>query len=260
MAIIPKESLKIVSIFPVRHQKVRIQWDINTDQTGSGPFTFNILRSGSYGGPFEVIASNLSDVYTYEDTTPVLQDMSNNIYYKVITTDGLYGSVARSIRHEMPMKKFLIWQKIIRDENVMLKHGQGRQVYVAKRKHWGARCSHCWDPNLNRVLVKNCDTCFGTTFEGGFFEPVLTWGHIQPAIIGVDPNAPTSIPEVETANALLQAFPVVMKEDILIEPDTNRRWEVTVVQPTELLRNRVHQDLTVSRLPTAHVGYKIVTP
>ena len=248
--------LDIINIHPVTHQSYYVQWDIDVSQAGPGPFTFKLFRSGSPRGPWTEVATGLTG-YTHQDTFPLLQGMNKDLYYKVETTDGSIKSLPRHTQRGLPRKKFLIIRKIMKDELKMLRAGNGTKVFVVKKRHWGTRCLECYDVCTGHVVKKNCGACFGTTFENGYFDPIEVLSAIKPTMLGTDYTAQTSVPEVDTANAFLQAFPTVIKGDFLVEFEVNKRWEVTAVTPTEILRNTVHQDLTMTRLPTSHEIYKV---
>jgi len=251
-----RTSLDIINIHPVTHQSFYIQWDIDVSQTGPGPFTFTLQRSGSPHGPWVDVATNLTS-YIYQDTFPLLHGMNKDLYYRIQTTDGTIKSLPASSLRGLPRKKYLIIRKIMKDEMKMLRAGNGTKVYVVKKRHWGPRCLKCYDPVSGHVVKKGCGACYGTSFENGYFDPIEVLSAIKPTMVGTDFTLQTSVPEVDTANAFLQAFPTVIKGDFIVEFEVNKRWEVTVVTPTEILRNTVHQDLTMSRLPSSHEIYRV---
>lgn len=260
MTVTTRTALEIVSVYPDVGRKVRVQWQIDTSQVGLGPFTFTLFRSGSPQGPWDTVASGLSNVYVYDDTLPLLYGINKDVFYQVEASPGNIGSLPRSVLNNVDRKKYLLIRKIQRDEQVMLRKGNGTEVYVIKKRHFGPRCTDCWDKRSGIVLRKDCGTCGGTSFEAGFFTPVKTFAKVTPSTEGIDLTAPTSTPETEVAQAMLQAFPLVSRSDILVEPETNKRWEITVVQPTEILRVPVHQDLTMSRLEIDHPVFKVALP
>lgn len=248
--------LDVINIHPVEHQSFHVQWSIDVSQAGPGPFTFTLYRGGSPRGPWTVVAENLTD-YVHLDTFPLLQGMNKDLYYRVETTGGDIKSLPANSSRGLPRKKYLIIRKIMKDELKMLRAGNGTKVYIVKKRHWGPRCEKCYDPATGHVVKKNCGPCYGTSFEGGYFEPIELLSAIKPTLVGTDFSSQTSVPEVDTANAFLQAFPTVIKGDFLVEFEVNKRWEVTAVTPTEILRNPVHQDLTITRLPTSHEIYRV---
>lgn len=251
-------EIKIIAVYPTANMHFFLQWEVTDAYISSGPFNFKIYRSGSPEGPWELIKDNAGAVYSYEDVKPEVQGMNTDVWYKV--TSGALSSVPRSVLHEMPKRQYLIWRKMVRDEDVMLRKGNGRLLAIAKRKHWGVRCTECWDSRSGKIIKKLCLSCFGTAFEGGYFSPIDLWGTIKPGTPGTDFSTESSVPEVETCTMMVQYYPVVRRGDIIIEKEVNRRWEITVEQSTELLRNPVHQDITISRLPINHMIYSLVIP
>ena len=250
-----RTALTIIAVYPDVDQKIRVQWEVDTFEMGTGPFTFSLYRSGSPEGPWDLLSNSLVNVFTYDDTGPLLSGLFKDVFYKVET--DVWGSLPRSITNNLGRRKFLLVRKMINDERIMLRAGQGTSLLVVKKKHFGVRCRTCFDKRTNQVIKSQCGDCYGTTFEGGYFTPIKTSGHIKPSAPGTDGTAQTATPEIDSANAMLQAFPNVIRGDFLIEPEVNIRWEIVSVQPTEIKRTTVHQDLTLSRLPRTHPVYKV---
>ena len=252
-------ALQIVNIHPVENKFFRIQWEIDVDQTGPGPFTFDLHRSGAERGPWDQIATGLTGI-TFDDNYPLLHGMSKDTFYYVEASPGGFKSLPTKWGRRLPKAKRAIVQKIINDERLLLVHGMGSPAYIVKRRQWGERCKKCWDPGSGQVIKSKCGACYGTSFEQGFLTPIDTLMHIKPSMPGSDPGSETSSPEVENAQGFMQAFPSVSRGDFVVEPYMNKRWEVIAVTPTEILRTTVHQDITLSRLPTAHVIYTVEVP
>lgn len=250
-------GIRIIQIYPNGNLSFHVQWEVDSNSAGAGPFNFTVKRSGSREGPFETVAENLGEVYTYTDTLDLLHGMDKSLYYQITEPAKSFESAPSSSELGLPRNRFLIRRKMIRDAAVMLKKGNGIQLQVIKKKHWGTRCPDCYEPKTGRLLLKNCETCFGTSFSGGYFTPISTLGIIRPTAVGTDGTADGSIPEVSTTNAMLQAHPIIKRGDIVVEVEVNNRWEVVSVQDTEILRNTVHQDITITRLPTSHIAYTL---
>lgn len=83
-------KILINKITPWPPTLVRLQWELR-DVNKSGAFGFGVERSGSPSGPWDVVTSSLTDVYTYDDTlsTPGQGRETNtlslvrDIYYRV---------------------------------------------------------------------------------------------------------------------------------------------------------------------------------
>jgi hypothetical protein len=221
-----------------------------------GTLTFKVELSGSPKGPWEIVGENLTNTLVFEDTNYKTFGAMKDRYYRVSTQDGAFVSDPHPVLGGMRKQQFLISRKIFNDELVLLKKGIGIRMAVIKRRHWGERCE-CVDPLTNLSVNSDCPLCFGTKVLQGYYEPIMTWGHIQPASIGTDYDAQAAAPEVENTNAFLLSFPLVYKDDILVELETNRRWLIVSTKQTELLRNAVHQDILISRLSVEDPAYKL---
>ena len=251
-----RSHIYIERIAPYSRKSTVIQWEISEKYRGSGSLTFKIELSGNPQGPWELLAENLVDKLVYEDTNFKTSGALKDRYYRVSFQDGSGVSDPKSIFGYMPKKQYLIARKIFNDELVMLKKGNGIKIAVVKRQHWGTRCV-CVDPMTKQVMDPDCQICHGTKIEQGYYDPINTWGKLAPAPIGTDYGTQTSVPEIENSQFMLLSFPLVYKDDILVELDINRRWVVVSSQSTELRRNAVHQEVRVSRLPIYHPAYDL---
>jgi hypothetical protein len=250
-------GVQIVQIFPNGKESFHLQWEVDESTINAAPFNWTLLRAGSPQGPWTTAQADLGNVFTADDTFSLAQGMNKDVFYKIVDPVKGIESGPRSLMPGLPIKKYLIWRKMVNDQRVLLKKGMGIRMYVLKRKHFGPRCTVCWDKKTGRILVKDCEACFGTSFTGGYYSPIEIYGHLKPAPVGTDHLADTNIPEVQNTNGYFLAYPLIKKGDIVVEQEVNLRWEVVSAVDTQLLRNPVHQDVTLSRLGTANVVYKV---
>ena len=251
-----RSHIYIERIAPYSRKSTVIQWEVSTKYRASGALTFKIELSGNPLGPWELLAENLVDKLVYEDTNFKTDGGLKDRYYRVSFQDGSEVSDPKSIFGYMPKQQYLIARKIFNDEMVLLKKGNGIPISVIKRKHWGDRCT-CVDPITKQVMDPNCQICHGTKIVQGYYDSINTWGKLNPAAMGTDYGTHGPIQEIENSQFMLLSFPLVYKDDILVEIDINRRWTVVSSQSTELRRNAVHQEVLVSRLPVYHSAYDL---
>ncbi len=249
-------DITIERVAPYGRQSTVVQWSPGENIRSAGSLNFSVYMSGNPGGPWELLAENLVDTLVYEDVEHKTYSGLKDRYYKVTANDGTFESKPHPIVGHINKQKYLISRKIFNDELIMLSKGNGIRMAVIKRKHWGERCS-CVDPATKVVVKPNCEICQGTKIIQGYFKPMYVWGHVQPSSLGTDVTPPTSVPEIETTQAMLLSFPIVFKDDILVEMDTNKRWLVVSSKNTELVRNPVHQDIVMSRLPVDDAAYNL---
>ena len=248
---------KVTPIFPARNF---VQWTV--EDPDNVILQFEVLRSGSPGGPFEIISDILLDsVYFYTDTSPHNYGLTTRIWYRVkaIPTSGVpnavlsdpvsAGALARDTRAK-------IARKARYDLGVGLQRLNGVEMYVLKRKRFGQRCSTCYNEETKDVVISHCAECYGTSFDGGYHTPLQVWGKFDPAVVhaAFDRSGDT---EMAVHGITMQDYPEVEADDVLVERRTNRRFIVQKKVPTEASRIPVHQDLQVSELSRSAVEYAV---
>ena len=150
----------------------------------------------------------------------------------------------------------LVQRAIQRRAIINLQFFSGVQFAVLKQKHFGKRCVVCFDPATKSILISACKNCYGTGWEGGFYEPILTVGKISEAPLQAQ-TEPMAQTEIVASTIELLDFPRLEKKDILIELDNNRRWIVDLVADRMLRRRRITQTVQCKELGRTAVAYNV---
>jgi len=120
-------------------------------------------------------------------------------------------------------------------EDLLYQHYQGEPCLIIKRKSFGARCPDCWSPERQTSLVSHCDTCQGTGFVVGYYQPIP----IQVSFDS-DPKKSDSQKEWEnvydTKRARLSNYPLVRPKDLIVNMDDFKRYVISHVETTKLPR------------------------
>ena len=262
------EIRNVVALFP---RRVFLQWDL-TDPTETGSYTFTVERSGSSNGPWEALATGAQNTYNYIDDltqadgdspdTPHLFSLQRQIYYRVtaIPPSGCANqavSIVHGIEPEIPPVQRGLRRKLRYEEYRLWKAYSGVQVALLKRRSWGDRCTTCYDALTRTVLHEHCSVCYGTSFVGGYWDPVITFARIHPPhnITAQTTQRDTN----ESSQHLLTLLDVPSLEDgdLIVEIETNQRHIVRRQTQTELKRRSVHQQVTTSLLQRGAVEYEI---
>ncbi len=293
-------SVQIESILPAARDEVYIQWAVDVDALAPSPTLFQVERSGSPGGPWEVRATGL-DALVYVDVFADAPDSSSEenllkltreVWYRIGTTQAglpiaysaptdLFGHTPFQIgedpvlgtrvdggsSHPLPHTPFdsrsglqkrlvLIQHSVARNVAIALENFNGVQVALLKRRQFGARCTVCFVKGSNSTLLSHCPQCYGTSYSGGYFTPILTLGRMidEPVQGG---TAPSGTIQVQHASFELLNFPLVHKDDILVEIDANRRWILTPTHTRSLRRRTITQHVRCSELGRSSVAFKL---
>ena len=154
------------------------------------------------------------------------------------------------------VRRRLYKRKMLRDMYLMLKHLNGVEYALLKRRHFGTRCTNCFDPTTRTVLASHCTRCFGTSWIDGYFSPVYILGRRLTSQIQSE-LTPHDKADVNLTRIQVLDFPKIEEGDLLVERKHNSRFLVKQRYSTFLKTVTVHQTLTVSELSRAAVEYKI---
>lgn len=159
-------------------------------------------------------------------------------------------------RPRIERRLFLLRRKILRDEYVRLKKLVGIEFYLLKRRHFGTRCTNCYDPYTREVTISHCSECYGTSWIGGYFNPVEILGAPQESQVQSD-LSPQTKDDIRMSQIQLLDFPRIDEGDLLIEKAHNRRFLVKRRYYTTLKRISVHQTVSVSELERQAKEYMV---
>jgi hypothetical protein len=220
------------------------------------------------------------DIYYRVKVTPP-SGAPNAVYSPIINLDGLVeheildaepGNPARPVPMNQsepdPRRRItafprteagrlrLYKRKILRDRYIMLSQLNGIKFFLLKKRHFGTRCVVCYDPNTRSISNSNCPDCYGTSWVGGYYDPVEVLGRRVASEIKSN-LSPQAEDDLNFTEIELLDFPRVDHGDILIERAHNRRWLVRKRKVVTLKTIVVHQNAIVSELPRTAVEYKI---
>ncbi len=265
------EIVRSTALFP---SSVFVQWNVLPDDGEIiGDFYITVDRSGGPEGPWETIAVSLKNTYHFLDdkfnlppkakTTDVkegvnLFSLSRTLYYRVSATDNNDSPSATSdatpVEPGLDTRTRLLKRKILHDEAIGFRRLNGIQLYVMKRRRWGTRCQDCFDPATKESVLEHCKTCFGTTYQYGYWAPVLIRGRRDTAPVQTQMTAHGPSDRAATTFIVLD-YPHLERGDVIVDLRRNDRWLVEIVAPTELKSVTVHQELTCSLLGRNSVEY-----
>lgn len=159
---------------------------------------------------------------------------------------------------DVPRREFGMAAVILRDEFTILR--LCLPIKIARLRHGGARCQKCSDKQTGQRLATTlCAHCFGTGFAGGFHAPVDSFMRkldISQKAVAAKPDGNGTL-DMQGVKMRTLALPLLEKEDMVVEPDADRRHLVDVVD-VHYVNGRfpVLQEATLTLLPRTDVRYK----
>lgn len=251
---------------PSASSGVFVQWDVTQVPTGSSDLSFKLERAGGPEGPFEVVMDGIQDYHFFdkhlESTTPSreaqnLLSFHRDLYYRVTATAGATTVTnLRVVGDGLPRRQMLLRRKMQRDFSVALRVGSGVPLAILKRRHWGCRCTACFDRLTKAVTNSKCTTCFGTGYVSGYHTPVKILGKKGTTAPDVQ-VAPHGRVETNNIELTILDYPLLAVDDVIAELNTDRRYVVNKVTRTELRGVPVHTKLSMSELARDSIEYRL---
>lgn len=256
------EIIRVVSVWP---RRVYVQWQLRKPSSATG-YVFDVYRSGSPKGDWQLVGEELTDTYHYIDenfpapstrTAADLYALRRTIYYKVVvahTVDGATETI-KNIEGGLDRRRRGILQKLRRDAGVALRKGQGTEFAVLKRRWWGAKCSCRSKTGL--TTRSHCNDCHGTGIVAGYWEPVYGFAKRGAAPVNTRIESAGKT-ETHRISVIMLDIPQVHADDVLVFIRDDKRYIVLSVVTTELQTVTVHQELLVSELARSAVEYDVL--
>lgn len=277
------------------NQSVLLAWSIRSpDSSSLSSVVFSVDRSGASSGPWETIANSVSSPF-FEDVSSGsvnLISLRREIWYRVRATlanmDEVTSQAMSSLNAEVQTYAFtqpvgltptagdhhaetpnlfegrtaldkrlaLVGRAVRRYAAINLRMFVGVPCALLKRKHFGPRCE-CYNPDTNTSRSSKCTKCYGTTYDGGYWTPILIDVRITPAPrqTSIQPEGTSSI---QQAQVELVSYPALEQDDIIVEFSTGKRWVVQdKMRHASLHRTEITQHWTCSELSRAASAYRV---
>lgn len=259
-------KVRVVMVRPAPPRGYLVQWSLKDPPVGA--VTFTVERSGGPGGPWEPVTANAVNQYAFFDPLPQPVDTDpaevlrlnqfrffQAVYYRVTATHG--GSTSSDVFELGPQARGKISgmrRKAARDVRVALVKFSKMPCVLLKKRVWGPRCPICYDPRTKAVTRGGCKTCYGTSFEGGFWAPVPFPARRQ----GGEAAAVTGQPKSDVRKFHLVApdFPKVDEGDVVVSLRTADRYRIDAETSSDLQDEPMYQSFTVTVLDRSDVVYQ----
>jgi len=253
-------QVTVQKVTPLYPHDVFVQWTI--EDPSNRLAKFEVLRSGSPGGPFEGVSGELSDdTFFYVDKGVGHKALTTKMWY-VVKASPLHGSLdavlsaPRGAEYSEEPVRGRIARKARYDLDLSLKRFNGVRILILKKRRNGLRCTTCYNEVTKESVLSHCGECYGTTYSKGYYSPVEAYGKFDPSLVTRSVNLGGES-EVSMHGITILDYPVVEIDDIVVEVQTNQRYLVKRKMSTEAKRVLVHQDLQISELSRSAVEYTI---
>lgn len=247
-----------VSLYPHWYSEISMEWEIPKEWVGAA---FNIYLKPGGSESYVKLNSTPTTNPFYSDSTTREYSKASEAFY-VIEAILPSGLTVRSMPITWEYKRRgridKIANEIQRREYMLLSKFVGVKSFFFRKKNYGIRCPRCWNPTLEKVMDDHCEVCYGTSWEGGFWDPIPIF--IQWDTTKVDKQKGYSgIIEPLALGGWTISYPTITSEDVIIRSGSWGAYRVISCNPTELQTKAVRQIMTLTHLEKFDVENKLVS-
>ena len=233
-----------------------ISWELSPTQEDVFDYNFQVLRSESPSGPWDVLSgpTPVQDLYYFVDNAIYIGDRYRTLHYLIRVTHLASGDVEDFGPVMKEPEADLIALELRRHMQLLLHEYAGRKCWILPVRTFGKRCE-CWDPRLFKRTRSRCELCFDTSYVRGYMSPIEVWMMIDPSP-KTEQTTNVGAQQQSNTTARVGYYPPLKPRDVIIEGE-NRRWRVVQVTMTEQNRAPVHQELQLHEIPQRDIEYAI---
>jgi hypothetical protein len=250
--------------WPLINGGTRVEWTLHPQFGDPEPHVFQ-LQFGRTGNP---LADDWTDVglpvvntyWAVDDEKRVFGTTQWTHYRVVVTTaQRTFASKPTPLFGSLPKRQWRIAKEIERLELLRLRKEAGQEGYLLKRRLFGTPCT-CLDGQTEEVANPQCETCYGTGFVSGYYDPYPCF-YAELGLSGTNNrlDGGQSRGTVDDANrtwARMLNSPQIFSHDVWVDRDTDNRWEIHGISNiAEVNGVPVVVKAELRRLPYSHAIY-----
>lgn len=232
-----------------------VSWTVRTTFEDIFNYTFQVTRSEGPEGPFTPVTEEFEDHYLFLDNNIRFMHEERTYYYKLVVREKRTGESKEFGPTYRTPDADLIAIELRKHMNLLFREFIGRRCWVFPARTFGSRCRECWDPSLQKRTKSQCLTCYDTGFTGGYLRPIEAWVSIDPYPKS-EQNTNVGPLQQRDTTGRVGYWPPLKPRDVIVEAE-NQRWRVVNVSTTQQLRAPVHQEISLHKIPTSDIEYKI---
>lgn len=250
---------------------VTLDWTYASTTDDLATWTVYVLRSESWGGPYQLVSPGMvaADHTSFTDRGVNLLSKFRDLFWRIRAVNGgttrEFGSedfakyLAGDITHvggvtlEAPPDMDVLEA---RDRiQCVLSAEDGREVVALNRKSYGQYCPDCYNMLQRRRTRSRCETCFDTSYAGGYWRPQRT------RMMEFNPDGKQralGLMELEPNQKrfMFNYAPRLGLGDVVVEI-RGKRWRVDRIDETDARTALVYQLVTMHELSKDQIEYDI---
>lgn len=206
-----------------------IRWDVDPYYCNR-EFIFEVLVGSNPSAGFSKIGETRVPYFLDSDGPSRRHNRLDEVYYAIRSIDSknsINFSAPQRVGSNWTKQDWILARQIAREENVRLRKTiAGVRGWLLKRKSFGDPCPDCLEPSTGEVTNPNCESCFGTGIDGGYYPPIEMWVELTPEKIirKLESGLGTIFSKIRQIRAL--SYPPFSSNDFWVHSSTNHRFRI----------------------------------
>ena len=249
------------TISPSYYNGFVYSWEIDPLFLDKSPWRFVVEQGPTNNGPWAAISPVIQGAYSWSDSLRRFLSKDEVLNFRIVMTTptGRYESNVISPYADLNKREWCLAAEIMRTEVQQARQLAGIEGLLLVRAIFGPKCTNCTDVVTGAVLSSHCNLCYGVGKVPGYHGPYKSWMVFTPTpqqnIIEGDNTANR---QVYDSNVRVVGQPPIKKNDILVDPRSDKRYRVETVSQLAMIKQfALVQALNVSELPTSEPAYKV---
>lgn len=247
-----------VTVYPEWYKQVSLEWEIPAAWAGA---KFHVYYWPGGDEAYVRLTSSLISNQFFSDITTRDYSKTQQGYYVVETHLPFTDQIVRSYpaqweyRRRDKLEKFA--NEVQRREYLLLTKFAGVKSFFFRKKVRGIRCPRCWDEKIQKIVDDHCTVCYGTSFEGGYFDPIPVYIQYDPA----QSNKVKTFQGIIEPNAIggwTISMPQMTSDDVVVRTGDWNVYKVINVSNTEVQSKPVKQILGLTQLSKDDIENELI--
>lgn len=247
-----------VQVLPTSTGNLAVQWSNISIPSGC---TLRLCVSEFPGSEGKQVSTNLgSSGYLVDTETSIRhRDRIPAYYFELISASGIL--LEKSQAFSLSFRPDTAYLSYIIAAEKALERIDGVNGFALIMRRNGERCPDCWNFIESKRMKDSCDTCYGTGWEGGYWDPIpITFRYLRIPTVGQLTIEPA--PNYDALYQIQMVYhPSLLEGDVIVNGHNGDRYRVHTV---ELVTYRssfpVFQNVVVVRVPVLDSLYSFPIP
>lgn len=260
LIIVPPDSRDfIVNVYPRWVKHIAVEWTIPAEW---GNCVFNVYFSQVSNASFKKVNTTpITGTYLIYDGTEEYRKFNNGFYIvEAIQLDFGNAAIQSNPTTWVTYQNdwvFLRAREVQRRESLLLTKFVGVKTHLFKRKTYGKRCPNCWNHTTHKVMKDFCEVCYGTSFEGGYFDSAPCYMQYSQES-NAERRTYGGIEEPNQVEAWTISMPEIHPDDIIIRTGDWNIYRVEALNNTMLQVRTVRQIVRMVQLTKDAIENELV--